>query len=148
MAPLKQLKSANTMGITARATQLKGKQVTIATRSKTSLNQQIRPKRKADFSPTKDNVKRSAMGDITNAKKSLVREPLRKAIVQLKTLPGLKTVAKPKQNENIPPPAAPCINGVVTRALGKVSVSRVEPTNLKKIFTFKFNVEELHLKNI
>lgn len=122
MAPLKQVKTSNTMGLLPRPIQSKVKQPTVTTRSKASLNQQLRPKRKAEFSPTKENVKRSAMGDITNAKKNLSREPLRKAVVQLKTLPSLKTVTKLKQNENVPPPA-PHLNGVMTRAVGKVVVS-------------------------
>lgn len=65
------------------------------------------------------------MCDITNAKKLdekkkvVAKQPIKKATVQMKTLPSVKTVAKPKQSENVPPPQAPCLNGIVTRAAVK-----------------------------
>ncbi|RZC38936.1 G2/mitotic-specific cyclin-B3 [Asbolus verrucosus] len=129
MAPLKQAKPPS---IVTRTTQ---KQVTtIATRSRsTVLTAQTRPKRKAEFSPVKEtNIKRTAFGELSNIntgnvkkaeekKKTTLKQPIKKAIVQTKTLPSVKTVVKPKQNENIAPPHAPCINGngIVTRAAVK-----------------------------
>jgi hypothetical protein len=123
MAPLKQLNKAVT-GITR--TNQKNPIVTVSTRSRSLVSTvQTRPKRKADFSPIKENVKRTAMCDITNAKKLdekkkvVAKQPIKKATVQMKTLPSVKTVAKPKQSENVPPPQAPCLNGIVTRAAVK-----------------------------
>lgn len=120
MAPLKPVNRV--ISGTTRANQ---KPLAVSTRSRSSTNTQIRSKRKADFSPVKENVKRTAMGDITNNKKNedkrkpTMKQPVKKAIVQTKTLPSVKTVVKPKQNENISIPQAPCINGVVTRAAVK-----------------------------
>ncbi|XP_044267323.1 G2/mitotic-specific cyclin-B3 isoform X2 [Tribolium madens] len=121
MAPLKPLNRAVT------GTTRLNQKASISTRSRSSLltNAQIRPKRKADFSPVKENAKRTAMGDITNnkknedKKKTTLKQPVKKTIVQVKTLPSVRTVTKPKQNENVLPPLAPCINGVVTRATVK-----------------------------
>ncbi|XP_008194308.1 G2/mitotic-specific cyclin-B3 isoform X2 [Tribolium castaneum] len=121
MAPLKPLSRAVTGAIRT------NQKASVSTRSRSSVltNAQIRPKRKADFSPVKENVKRSAMGDITNnkkfddKKKATLKQPAKKTIVQVKTLPSVRTVLKPKQNENVLPPQAPCLNGVVTRAAVK-----------------------------
>ncbi|KAJ3654629.1 hypothetical protein Zmor_013804 [Zophobas morio] len=124
MAPLKQISKAI---LTSRTTQ-KTQAAAVSTRSRsTTFMQQNdkRAKRKADFSPVKEKVKRSALGDLnTNAKaeddkKVTVKQPIKKAIVQTKTLPSVKTVVKTKQNENAPPP---CIKGVVTRAAAVKSV--------------------------
>lgn len=105
----------------------------IATRSKGTnqaaiISKDIRGKRKADGSPTKENgVKRSAFCDVTNAisKVKNVDEKVKiltknhmvvkKVTVHQKVLPSVKTVIKPRQNENLAPPPAPG-NKVHTRA--------------------------------
>lgn len=81
---------------------------------------QPRVKRKADASPQKDlSTKRSALGDVTNNKKTIDPKlkvlakantninPAKKITVQVKHLPSVKTAVKPKQNENLLPPVAP-----------------------------------------
>lgn len=106
----------------------------IATRSKgtnhTMTAKDIRAKRKADGSPTKEKaVKRSAFCDVTNAiskvkgidekVKILTKNHMvvKKVTVHQRTLPSVKTIIKPRQNENIAPPPAPAPgNKVQTRA--------------------------------
>lgn len=90
----------------------------IITRSKAlSTTKELRSKRKADGSPPKENgVKRSAFCDVTNAKtqlnddktKTLGQKTLAKKVtIQTKPGPTVKTVQKPKHNENFAPPQAP-----------------------------------------
>lgn len=122
----------------------------ISTRSKatihttTVITKDMRGKRKADGSPTKENgIKRSAFGDVTNAitkikgleerVKILTKNHgiVKKVTVHQKTLPTLqkpvtqkpltKTVFKPKQNENLAPPPAP-IPKIQTRASTRTSI--------------------------
>lgn len=93
-------------------------------------------KRKAD-SPAKGmTLKRSALGDVTNAlkktlahnekaNKKVIANPVKKVTVQTKELPTVKTVTKPKQNENLVPPAQPK-KKIVTRASLK-SIVPIEP---------------------
>lgn len=110
---------------------------TISTRSKAHASQTkevSRTKRKADCSPSKENkpTKRTAFGDrnvnVTDAQKAKNLEdkhrtglktllPVKKVTVQTKTLPSVKTVLKPK-NENLAAPPAPG-HKVVTRAAVK-----------------------------
>ncbi|KAJ8946670.1 hypothetical protein NQ318_019984 [Aromia moschata] len=113
---------------------------TISTRSKAVTNcgqtkDVARGKRKADHSPSKENKtsKRTAFGDrnvnvneFLKAKandekhKVNVRQyvAVKKVTVQSKTLASVKTVLKPRQNENLAPPPAPG-NKIVTRAAVK-----------------------------
>lgn len=114
---------------------------TVSTRSKSNSNlAQLkdlgRGKRKADCSPSKEKerVKRSAFGDVTNAifkgkqtlddkSKPITKAVSKKVLVQSKVLPSVKTVVKPKQNENLAPPPAP-VHKIVTRA---AAVKQVVP---------------------
>lgn len=93
---------------------------TISTRRalRSTSTSEIRPKRKADGSPTKETaIKRSALGEITNnanvkaveEKKPILKQALlaKKVKVQVKVLPAVRTVTKPSQNENLGPPLAP-----------------------------------------
>lgn len=96
-----------------------------------------RTKRKADCSPSKENkaTKRTAFGDrnvnVTDIKTKLLEDkhkvalksslPVKKVTVQAKTLASIKTILKPRQNENLAPPPAPG-NKIVTRAAGKTVV--------------------------
>lgn len=108
---------------------------TISTRSKSTLNhphtkEVIKGKRKAEGSPSKDikSLKRKALCDLTNAigKKKAAEEKgkigvkghvtKKKDEIYTKALPSVKTVVKPKQNENVQPPAAPGGHKIVTRA--------------------------------
>lgn len=93
-----------------------------------------RVKRKAN-SPAKGmTLKRSAFGDVTNAIKKTITthdkfkktttETTKKVTVQSKVLQTVKTVIKPKQNENIAAPAEPK-KKIVTRA----SLRNIVPTN-------------------
>lgn len=103
----------------------------VATRNRVTTNntaKETRGKRKADGSPTKEmSVKRSALGEITNNtdanttnvkglkaedkinkiedKKFPLKAPglVKKVTVTTKNLPSVKTVIKPKQNENCVP---------------------------------------------
>ncbi|KAG5891029.1 hypothetical protein JTB14_035221 [Gonioctena quinquepunctata] len=112
----------------------------ISTRSKATTNfAQIkdtkdvnRSKRKADCSPSKENKagnKRKAFGErnvnVTELLKQKIVEDKQKKIAavkkvtaQIRTLPSVKTVHKPRQNENLAPPQAPG-HKVVTRAAVK-----------------------------
>ncbi|XP_028136565.1 G2/mitotic-specific cyclin-B3 isoform X1 [Diabrotica virgifera virgifera] len=85
-----------------------------------SVKDMNRPKRKADCSPSKENKlnKRTAFGE-RNINTELIKTktaevkpkkttvPVKKVTTHLKILPSIKTVHKPKQNENLFPPAAP-----------------------------------------
>ncbi|CAH1979792.1 unnamed protein product [Acanthoscelides obtectus] len=114
----------------------------IPTRTKTGiplpneLKNTISSKRKADASPSKENKqnKRIAFGERNinvadnqinkgskqvdekekDVKKAVVMTNAKKLTVQVKKLPSVKTVVKPRQNENLPPPAAP-VQKIVTR---------------------------------
>lgn len=101
----------------------------ITTRSQNSQNIASniladRTKRKAE-SPAKGMaVKRSAFGNLTNAlnKTALAQQDkakkvpvTKKVTVQAKVLPTVKTVVRPKSNENVAPPAEP-VKKPVTRA--------------------------------
>ncbi|XP_023021366.1 cyclin B3 isoform X2 [Leptinotarsa decemlineata] len=111
----------------------------ISTRSKVPMNipqikntkDVVRPKRKADCSPSKENRgnnKRKPMGDRdVNATEMKIKAaddkqkkvaPVKKATVQVRALPSVKTVQKQRQNENLPPPQAPG-HKIVTRAAVK-----------------------------
>ncbi|XP_017767903.1 PREDICTED: G2/mitotic-specific cyclin-B3 [Nicrophorus vespilloides] len=100
----------------------------VTTRSKANnANIIVKGKRKADGSPSKETaVKRSALGDLTtntlakakNDDKSKIiskNAVSKKVLVQARVLPSVRTVAKPKQNENQVPPAAPA-QKILTRA--------------------------------
>lgn len=110
---------------------------------------QMRAKRKADCSPSNDKVaKRSAMATINNkyhtANNKLVTDPKGVKImgpvkVQAKVLQTVKTVAKAKQNENIPPPA-PAVKKVTTRSTVKQAAQCPGHTVLKAKDTNKQNV--------
>lgn len=102
----------------------------VTTRSKAQNNNALlKGKRKADASPSKQSAaKRSAFGDVTNAEKlkafdnksKQIQKPLlKKVMVQSKVLPSVKTIGKPKQNENVAPPPAPA-HKVQTRQTTKV----------------------------
>lgn len=95
---------------------------TINTRSKSTVHiaakENAKFKRKADCSPSKENKtsKRIALADkqvnlseigktnklMENAKHKKTAT-LKKVVVQSKTLPSVKTVIKPRQNENVVP---------------------------------------------
>ncbi|KAL3281837.1 hypothetical protein HHI36_005037 [Cryptolaemus montrouzieri] len=129
---------------------------TVSTRSKaiiTSIpNRTIRSKRKA--SPSKDttaNAKRSAFGDLTkNAnviptrkitdekKKISIKQPL-KVVVKAKQFPTVKTVVKPKNDENIVPPDAP---GIKT----KTRLSLKAPTDTDTLIKVKEPLKESNVK--
>nr|CAI5837447.1 unnamed protein product [Callosobruchus analis] len=117
---------------------------TVPTRTKTNIPQlselknSISSKRKADCSPSKENKqnKRIAFGErnINVADKQVnkggkqndekeIKKVInaKKVIVQVKRLPSVKTVIKPRQNENLPPPAAP-VHKIVTRGARKTEV--------------------------
>ncbi|XP_019878089.1 G2/mitotic-specific cyclin-B3 isoform X2 [Aethina tumida] len=119
---------------------------TVATRSRTIANSSnhskdvLRGKRKADGSPSKEKVaKRSAFGDVSNvlemAKhmengKATVKTVAKKVTVQSKVLASVKTVTKPRQNENLAPPPAPA-HKILTRAASKVSLPAPNQTAAK-----------------
>ncbi|KAK4879064.1 hypothetical protein RN001_007210 [Aquatica leii] len=112
MAPTKATSSKTTNQIF-----LTKNRITTRLSSKPSANAtnitQARVKRKADASPVKEiGSKRSALGDVTNQKKTLdiktkktINNAIKKVTVQTKVLPSVKTVIKPKHNENLPPQA-------------------------------------------
>nr|CAI5822464.1 unnamed protein product [Callosobruchus analis] len=123
---------------------------TVPTRTKTNIPQlselknSISSKRKADCSPSKENKqnKRIAFGErninvadkqvnkggkqndekeikkVINAKKVIVQNL---KCITGERLPSVKTVIKPRQNENLPPPAAP-VHKIVTRGARKTEV--------------------------
>ncbi|XP_066261440.1 G2/mitotic-specific cyclin-B3 isoform X2 [Euwallacea similis] len=117
----------------------------ITTRSKTQcentnpnkvVDKHVRGKRKADCSPSKDKaVKRSALINLTNNYKKIIEtrvtKPSKPITVQAKILPTVKTVQKPKQNENLAPPPAPVVNKIVTRATVKNIVHCATHTAVK-----------------
>lgn len=97
---------------------------TINTRSKSTIQvaakENAKFKRKADSSPSKENKssKRIALADkqvnlseigktnkIVEQSKQKKTATLKKVVVQSKTLPSVKTVLKPRQNENAVPHA-------------------------------------------
>ncbi|KAF5273558.1 hypothetical protein FQR65_LT04556 [Abscondita terminalis] len=97
----------------------------------TTTTSQPRVKRKADASPVKEiGLKRSALIDVTNQKKAIldnkvkknVNNVVKKVTVQAKILSTVKTVVRPKQNENVPPQAP--VQKIQTRAsLKKLDVN-------------------------
>ncbi|XP_018567373.1 G2/mitotic-specific cyclin-B3 isoform X2 [Anoplophora glabripennis] len=116
---------------------------TISTRSRAIANcgqtkDVSRTKRKADCSPSKENKanKRTAFGDrnvnVNDLKIKALDDkhkvglksslPVKKVTVQVKTLTSVKTILKPRQNENLlAPPPAPG-HKIVTRATGKTVI--------------------------
>lgn len=135
MAPAKSVKPITEIFIT------KNRTTRLATKPLSVVNAaQPRVKRKADASPVKDTnaTKRSALGDVTNQKKTLVHNNKakqsianvpKKVTVKSTVLPSVKTVVKPKQNENAAPPNAPVVPKVQTRA--SLRNSDVNSTALK-----------------
>lgn len=102
----------------------------VSTRSKVSTNgiiKEVRGKRKAECSPSKEAAikKRPGLVDLslnpkvkpTETKQKLTTKNTvtKKITVQPRIIPSVKTAIKTRQNENLPPPAAP-INRVQTRA--------------------------------
>lgn len=118
MAPTRSARSTATIVPTTRRslTRTKAKTgITIDTDTKLP-----RVKRKA--SPLKEvGVKRSALGEISvnvtsqNKIANDKSKAIKKVVVQTKLLPSVKTVVKPKQNENLAPPRAP-VQKVQTRS--------------------------------
>lgn len=102
----------------------------VNTRSKISANgiiKEVRGKRKAECSPSKDAAikKRAALVDLSvnlkakpvDAKQRAVTKntTTKKLTVQPRIIPSVRTAIKTRQNENLPPPPAP-FNRVQTRA--------------------------------
>ncbi|CAH0557665.1 unnamed protein product [Brassicogethes aeneus] len=131
----------------------------VSTRSRTIANcggqkDTVRGKRKADCSPSKEKgAKRSAFGDVSNvlaksraidnAKPALKTGP-KKVTVQAKVLASVKTVVKPRQNENLAPPPAPG-NKVITRAAKNTAVAPNQ-TALKPKEVLKENNHAIRVK--
>ncbi|CAH1183322.1 unnamed protein product [Phaedon cochleariae] len=140
------------------------KKHTVSTRSKNMLNcsqnketkDASRFKRKADCSPSKENktTKRIAFGERNvnvadlgkckgaedNRKKSLVTK---KAIAQIKQLPSVKTVLKPRQNENLAPPPAPG-NKILTRATIKSIIPNQTALKPKEVLKENNNANKVN----
>nr|XP_022913544.1 G2/mitotic-specific cyclin-B3 [Onthophagus taurus] len=125
----------------------------VTTRSKThsTIHKDVGSKRKADGSPAKENaVKRSALGDISNAANknkvlgiknkvlSKTNVLAKKVTVKEKVLPSVRTIVKSRQNENLPPPAAPA-NKVQTRA----SLRHVAPAPTQTVQKPKENPKDI-----
>lgn len=124
----------------------------ITTRSQNAniLISNDRAKRKAN-SPAKGmTLKRSALGDVTNAQKNKLNvqdakkktmvttiQVAKKVTVQTKVLPTVKTVAKPKK-ENLEPPAEPKKKIVTRQSLRNVAPVQ---TNVAKPKEDKPNIE-------
>ncbi|KAJ8952113.1 hypothetical protein NQ314_007606 [Rhamnusium bicolor] len=117
-------------------------------------------KRKADCSPSKENktTKRTAFGDrnvnvndilkskITDEKNKIVIKQnvvTKKIVVQTKMLPSVKTVLKPRQNENLAPPPAPG-NKIVTRAAIKSVVPNQTALKPKEVLKENNNANKVN----
>ncbi|KAF5302144.1 hypothetical protein FQA39_LY10479 [Lamprigera yunnana] len=146
MAPAKTSRSSNQIFLTMNkvTTRLSSKPLT------TSRNiTQPRIKRKADASPIKDvSLKRSALGDVTNKKKTILDNKtykksstiaIKKITVKSRVLDSVKTVVKPKQNENVAPQAP--LQRVQTRAslrnidVNKTAIKHKESMKAAKVKT-------------
>lgn len=138
---------------------------TISTRSRAIANcgqtkNVTRTKRKADCSPSKENkaTKRTAFGDrnvnVSDALKAKVVEdkhraglksslPVKKVTVQTRTLASIKTVLKPRQNENLGLPLAPG-NKIVTRAAVKNVVPNQTAQKPKEVLKDSSNTNKVN----
>ncbi|KAK5645875.1 hypothetical protein RI129_004339 [Pyrocoelia pectoralis] len=136
MAPIKSTKSvAETFTTKNRMTRFNSKPLSVVNAA------QPRVKRKADASPVKNiATKRSALGDVTNQKKTLLHNKakqttnvVKKVTVKSTFLPSVKTVIKPKQKENTSPPNAPLPKAPQPRIHTRASLrnSDVNSTALK-----------------
>lgn len=104
-------------------------------RSKLTSNatvKEIRSKRKAASPLAKDTeIKRSALGDVTNVKRKAAQKTVKPAPEHAKVVPSVKTVVKPKRNENVAPLAP--ITRIQTRGRAKVPNETVQkPKELVK----------------
>lgn len=138
---------------------------TISTRSRAIANcgqtkNVARTKRKADCSPSKENkaTKRTAFGDrnvnVGDALKIKATEdkhktglksslPVKKVTVQAKTLASIKTILKPRQNENLAPPLVPG-NKIVTRAAVKNIVPNQTAQKPKEVLKDSSNINKIN----
>lgn len=153
MAPLRALTNKNYQGPNTKRTSMTTRSKSALADVENNMTRTI--KRKADGSPTKEtktnNIKRSALSDLprnTNVlakkndvlgkknevvvkkndvlcKKNSLEKPILKAVPKSRQSSSLKTVIKPKNNENVAPPNAPGVK-VKTRLPVKTETETVK----------------------